>query len=142
MIFLDSSALLKRYLDEPASESVARYMSDDTEWTASELARTETEIALCRLGPEGAIGSQPQRSLAGDWDRFLVVPVDAACLRMAAAIGCEHRARTLDAIHVAAALRVPAPVTFLSFDRRQAVIAAAMGLVVIGTDSDPGTTAG
>jgi predicted nucleic acid-binding protein len=71
-----------------------------------------------------------QRRLQDDWDRFAVVPVDAACLSLAGELGCEHRVRTLDAIHLAAAMRLPGPVTFLSFDRQQAEAAGRLGLHV------------
>jgi len=133
LILLDSSALVKRYADEIGSELVARHMREDGDWTASELARTETEIALCRLGPEGGIGSPLRRLFAEDWDRFLAVPLDAACLRLASELGCEHPLRTLDAIHLAAALRLPGEVRFLSFDRRQTEVATILGLSVIPT---------
>jgi len=127
VIYLDTSALAKRYLAESGSDAVRRLMDDDESWAASMLARTEMSIVLCR-----AIGHMPSaehQRLADDWDRFTVVPLDAQCLTDAASIGCRHRVRTSDAIHLAAALRVPT-VTFLSFDRRQLAAARALGLVM------------
>jgi hypothetical protein len=57
-----------------------------------------------------------------------VVPVDDLCLARAVEIGCEHRVRTLDAVHLAAAERLPPPVRFLTFDARQGGAAQALGL--------------
>ena len=127
MIFLDTSALAKRYLAEPGSAAVRRFMDEDGSWSASMLARTEMSIVLCRAA--GYAHTAEHQRLGDDWDRFTVVPLDAACLSDAASIGCRHRVRTSDAIHLAAALRVPA-MTFLSFDARQLAAARALGLEV------------
>lgn len=133
MIFLDTSALVKRYVDEPGSTIVVSLMNRDLDWSASALALTEASIAFCRGdGPTAESGSR-QRQLLLDWDRFVVVPTDVECLSVAADIGCHHPVRTADAIHLAAALRLPGPVTFLSFDRRQSEVAAVVGLDVVPT---------
>ena len=130
MLFLDTSALLKRYVDEDGTAVVLRRMADDVDWVASELALAEAEITLCHLGFEPRDGARLRDDLRADWARFLVVPVDGACLAEAASIGCEHQIRTLDAIHVAAARRLPTPTTFLTFDRGQAVVAQALDLEI------------
>jgi len=133
LIFIDSSALVKRYVRETGSDLISRLMNDDSDWVASELARLETRAAICRQGPEGAADSEAQRQLAQDWDRFHSVPIDAACLVSAQEIGCDHRVRTLDAIHLAAAMRMPGDVGFLSFDQRQVEAALKLGLQVLPT---------
>ena len=51
---------------------------------------------------------------------------------LAAEIGCHHGARTLDAVHLAAADRLPRPLVLLTFDRRQADAARSMELAVEG----------
>ena len=113
MIFLDSSALVKRYVDEAGSAWVAQLMAQDTEWAASDLAHSETRIALCRRGPEGSPGSRSQGKLVRDWSHFVTVAVDADCLAQAAELGCRLQLRTLDAIHLAAARRLPSDVEFV-----------------------------
>lgn len=129
MIFLDTSALIKRYVAEIGSDLVVRHMDRDPDWAASILARTETRVTLCHLGPEGVPGSPDQLRLADDWDRFTAVPIDEECLASAESIGCRQGLRTLDAVHLAAAQRLWR-VTFLSFDRRQLDAARAIGLKV------------
>ncbi|HKZ92484.1 MAG TPA: type II toxin-antitoxin system VapC family toxin [Candidatus Limnocylindrales bacterium] len=131
MIFLDTSALVKRYVAEPGSDTVRRCMDDDFDWAASALARTEAKVTLCHRGSEGRLASPPQRQLDLDWDRFAVIPIDAECLSLAVMLGCQHRIQTLDAIHLAAALRLPEPVAFLSFDRHQSDVARVLGLEVV-----------
>lgn len=130
MIFLDTSALMKRYVDEPGTNLVLQAMDDDRDWAASTLARVETHVSLCHRGTQGAIDGPALRRLANDWDRFIAVPIDAECLVRAREIGCLQRVRTLDAIHLASALVLPT-VTFLSFDQRQIDAAHALGLEVV-----------
>lgn len=132
MLFLDTSALIKRYVEEEGTELVLRRMDADPDWAVSSVARTEAEITLCRLdfGPD--VIADVQQRLREDWERCHVVPVDPACLDRASEIGCRYEVRTLDALHLAAADRLPRPVVLLTFDRRQADAARSMDLAVEG----------
>ena len=49
-LILDTSALVKRYLDEEGTPLVLARMADDPEWCASALALTEVHITLCHAG--------------------------------------------------------------------------------------------
>lgn len=129
-LFLDTSALLKRYVQETGTAVVNDALAGDPVWTASAIARTEAELAFCRLIADEDRRSEAVGRLRRDWERFFVIPLDHDCLEQAVSIGCEHRVRTLDAIHLAAATRLPAPVTMLTFDARQAAAASTMGLLV------------
>lgn len=128
---IDASALIKRYLREPGRDLVLEAMGDDPVWCASALARTEAMVALHRV----AVGRHQQRSLWAalreDWDAFVVVPVDEPCLARAVEIGAAFGVRTVDAIHLAAADRLPRPTRYLTFDRQQIPAAASLGLEVI-----------
>jgi predicted nucleic acid-binding protein len=132
-LFLDTSALLKRYVDEPGTADVVHAMAVDLQWAASAVARTETELSLCKLVPEPELRAEIVASFVADWARFHVIAVDPECLTRAIEIGCEHGVRTLDALHLAAAERLPAPLTFWTFDSRQQVAATAMGIAIGGT---------
>jgi hypothetical protein len=130
-LFLDTSALVRRYVDEPGRALVVETMASEPTWVASALARTEAMITLHQLagGPR-----QQQRLWSGlrdDWDAFAVVPVDDRCLARAVELGSEFGVRLVDAIHLAAADRLPRPVSYLTFDRHQIPGAAALGLQVI-----------
>ena len=131
MLFLDTSALIKRYVAEDGTDVVLARMRDDPEWVASALARTEAEITLCRLGFPMDEGDVWQR-LRADWERCHVVPVDPACLERATEIGCEFEVRTPDALHLAAADRLPRPLVMLTFDQRQADAARSLDIAVEG----------
>jgi len=55
------------------------------------------------------------------------------CLDRAAELCREHPLRTVDALHLAAADRLPGPVTFVTFDPRQIPVALALGFQVVST---------
>ena len=131
-LFVESSALLKRYVDEPETTTVLVAMEGDREWIASALAHTEAALTLCHAGLTDDERAAARERLDEDWQRFRVLPADAACLQRAVEIGCDQRIRTLDAIHLAAADRLPRPVAFLTFDHRQANAARALGFDVVG----------
>jgi predicted nucleic acid-binding protein len=132
MLFLDTSALLKRYVEEEGTDLVLRRMDEDREWTVSALARTEAVISLCRLGFEPDDSSGVWQRVREDWERCHVVPLDPAALGRAAEIGRRYEVRTLDALHLAAADRLPPPLVVLTFDRRLADAARLMELAVEG----------
>ena len=129
-LFLDSSAIVKRYVDETGTRSVLALMEADPDWVASAAALAESEIALCHRVPQETLASTLVQALRRDWLHFDVVPTDDECLTRAAEIGSRYGTRAMDSIHLAAADRLPRPVTFVTFDRRQAEAATSLGLAV------------
>ena len=78
-------------------------------------------------------GDRLRRALRDDWERIHVVPLDQRCLDRAAELTREQPLRTVDALHLAAADRLPRPVTFVTFDPRQIPVALALGFDVAST---------
>ena len=136
MLAVDTSALVKRYVDEPGSDAVIALMDDDPEWCASELVRCEATILLARLATSRRQADHLTRIFHADWDAFHVVPVDERCLSRAAEIGADFGLRVVDAIHLAAAARLPAPVRYLTLDPRQVLAAVALDLEPVPTPPD------
>lgn len=133
---IDTSALVKRYVDEPESDAVATLMDADPEWCASELVRCEVTILLSRLATGPSQAEHMTRLFHTDWDAFHVVPVDERCLTRAARIGADFGLRVVDAIHLAAATRLPRPVRYLTLDPRQVVTAVALDLEPVPTPTE------
>ena len=67
------------------------------------------------------------------WDRYAVVPVDQRCLDRAAVLLREQPLRLADALHLAAAERLPRPITFVTFDPVQIPVALGLGFDVVST---------
>ncbi len=136
LLAIDTSALARRYVHTSGHGLVTEAMAEHDQWFASALARAETLQVLHHVAVSRRQHDALWEALRTDWDRFHVVPVDDRCLAAAVEIGATYRVRSVDAIHLAAASRLPQPVSYLTFDRRQIPAAAGLGFEVIApTDS-------
>lgn len=122
MQYVDSSALLKRYVLEPDTDSAERLLPADTDWVTA--AHTEVEVRrdlARRLGADPALLQQARAAFAEDWAGMYVVALDARTCAIAADLAETTGAGTLDALHLAAAQRAGAPsLRLLAFDVRLA----------------------
>jgi uncharacterized protein len=130
-LFVDPSALVRRYVRGPGRALVVGAMDADGDWCASALCRSETLLALHRLAATPAQAERLWSRLRDDWDAFVVVPVDDRCLALAVELGATYGLRTVDAVHLAAADRLPRPAAYATFDRHQIPAAAALGFDVV-----------
>lgn len=130
---LDTSALLGRYLSGPHRRVIIDAMAADPVWCASALARAEALGMVDRVCDLPTDSDLVRRALRDDWERIHAVPVDQRCLDRATELTREHPLRTVDALHLAAADRLPRPVTFATFDPRQIPVALSLGFDVAST---------
>ena len=128
---LDTTALLSRFLEGPTQAVVLGAMSSDPDWCASALALSEALMLVDRLGDDPGRTDDLRRAMRDDWERILVVPVDQMCLDRAAELGRTQPVRTVDAIHLAAADRLPRPLTYVTFDPTQIPVALSLGFDVV-----------
>ncbi len=131
-IALDTTALLARFLDGPSRPIVMEAMQVDPDWCASALAMSEALMLADRLGDDPSRTDELRSALRDDWERVHVVPVDGMCLERAAELGRTQPLRTVDALHLAAADRLPRPLTFATFDPAQIPVALSLGFDVLG----------
>ena len=129
-LFVDTSALVRRYVQGPDRDLVLEAMAGDPAWCASALCRSETLLVLHRLAVTPSQHARMWSRLRDDWDAFVVVPVDDRCLAHAVELGATYGLRTVDAIHLAAADRLPRPATYLTYDGHQIPAAAGLGFEV------------
>jgi uncharacterized protein len=131
-LYVDSSALLKRYVDEPDSELADSLLRSDPSLVTARHTIIEVRRNLVRLLPEREVAAA-RLVFADDLAAFSIVELDEVTCEGAAAIAEVTGVRSLDALHLSAARRVGAPaVPFLTFDVRQAQAARALGLTVVG----------
>lgn len=132
--YVDSSALVKRYVVEPDRDDAMRLLDVDRVWATG--AHTEVEVRrtlTIRLGGDEALLRLARRAFGEDWRRVAIVQLDTQTCRLAAELAELTRARSLDALHLAAAGRVGAPaVRMVTFDVRQAGAARQLGWPVVG----------
>lgn len=130
-LFLDPSALVRRYIHGPGHDLVTTAMDGSSAWCASALCRTETLLALHRLSATPHQHARLWGNLRDDWDAFTVIPLDDRCLARSVELGATYGLRTLDALHLAAADRLPRPASYATFDRHQIPAAAALGFDIV-----------
>jgi predicted nucleic acid-binding protein len=130
---LDTSALLAIAVDGPHRKVVLDALSADPVWCASARALTEALPAIDRLTDEPVLRADLEDAIRLAWDRLHVVPIDQRCLDRAANLARLQPVRLTDAIHLAAAERLPAPVRFLTFDPVQIGVALGLGFDVVST---------
>ena len=130
-LYLDSSALISAVIDGRNRAQVLDALSGDDDWCASALALTEALALVPRLTDEPVLQRDVEDEVRLLWDRVAVVPVDQRCLDRAAQIVREQPVRLADAIHLAAADRLPRPISFVTFDSAQIPVAMSLGFDVI-----------
>ena len=129
---MDSSALLKRYIDEPDSETAEALLRSDPSLLTARHTIVEVRRNLARLLVDNDAAAA-RSAFTQDLRVFSIVELDELTCDTAAGIAEMTGVRTLDALHLAAAQRVGGPaVPFLTFDLRQAQAARSLGLTVVG----------
>ncbi len=130
-LYVDTSALLKRYVDERDSDVAEQLMAADPVLVTSHLTEVELRRNLARL-LDGEDLVRTRRQVQTDLDAFALVSLDATTCSEAARIAEQTLRRSHDALHIAAAHRAGERTVLLTFDVRQAQAARSAGLTVIG----------
>lgn len=129
--YVDSSALLKLYIAEPDSPTALALLESDPALVTSWLSQVEVRRNLARVLDGTLIKARQQCDL--DFDLLALITLDEPRWRAAADIAEELGVRTLDAIHLACAQKLNInPLTFVTFDIRQAQVARRMGFTDVG----------
>ena len=112
-LYLDASAAVKAYVDEAGSDVVARSMLEADAWFMCRIGYVE----MCRaIGL--AAGPIAVARFIDDWPAFVVVEVDQRLAERAAALA-DAGLRSMDALHLAAALLLPRRgLVLATWDRR------------------------
>jgi predicted nucleic acid-binding protein len=128
LYYVDASALVKLVRDEPQSEALRDFLAD-ADLVSCQLALTETPRAIrfaAALDPELPLARLIER--AGELlEAVALLPLSRGLLEAAGGLA-EPALRSLDAIHVAAALQIEELDGFVSYDERQSTAAGLAGL--------------
>ncbi len=131
-LYVDASALLKRYVDEPDSDAAESLLRSDPSLLTARHTIVEVRRNLARL-LSGKELANARSAFARDLEALSIVELDEVTCEGAAVIAEVTGVRTLDSLHLSAAQRVGGPaVPLLTFDVRQAQAARALGLTVVG----------
>lgn len=126
-MYLDASALVKRYVAEPGSDLVRTAMQAAEGWYICRIGFVETVRAVGLAAGHGAT-----RAVSEEWASFSVVEVDQELVERAGRLALDDELRSLDALHLAAALLLPSEeIVVATWDRRLHAAAQSHGLGVL-----------
>lgn len=138
ILYLDSSALVKLFVEEAYADNVRRAVAQADLICCHAIGSVEVRSAFARKYREGAISREDaeraRKQFIADWATLYVVATEPALLNHAGDLTEKHGLRAYDSVHLAAALKVlhltdPSPLfRFLTFDAAQARAATLEGL--------------
>jgi predicted nucleic acid-binding protein len=136
ILYLDASALVKRYVSEPGSAEVRRTTADADAAGTVAISRAEVAAALAKAVRVGVLTREDAGSahlaFRQEWPDFIRLPVSDPLLDRAADFAWELGLRGYDAVQLAAAASwqedLGAPVSFATFDRHLWASASRAGL--------------
>ena len=137
--YLDTSALVKRYIDEIGTSQVLEIWRMSERVATSPVAFAETLSALHRRRRESSTAIERIRvaleMFRSEWPGFLKIEVSDELNTRLVALVERHPLRGFDAIHLASAMQlsdaVPDDMVFVCADRRLTEVAHNEGLRVL-----------
>lgn len=134
--YVDTSAVMKRVMDEPGSDIVLDVWGRAEDVVSSEVVCAETRAALDALQESGRLDAAGHDGMVGQAEGVLgelrLIRTDAAIDTAASELADRHALHGLDAVHLAAALSVDAPrIVVTTWDRSLAKAASDCGMPVV-----------
>ncbi|MEW5830292.1 MAG: type II toxin-antitoxin system VapC family toxin [Chloroflexota bacterium] len=126
IVYFDTSALIKRYVDESGSEEVIELLSaGESIWGSVFITQVEMAAALQK---SIHVGNAPAdllleiwQDFQEDWGSFTHILISGDIVARAVRIAWDYKLRGYDSIHLAAALAwqeaLAASITFATYDR-------------------------
>lgn len=127
IVYLDTSAVGKLLIAEAETAALARHLDDRVAQAAVIASSSLLETELRRLADRAGIG---QGAATAVLRRFTLVDLERGHFREAGLLLPGSSLRSLDALHISAALGVAAD-EFVTYDSRQNSAAKAVGLAVV-----------
>jgi predicted nucleic acid-binding protein len=142
ILYLDASALVKRYVAEAGSADVAAVVAAARLLATAVISRAEVTAALATAVRLKFVSRQAAAAtladFEADWPDLIRLEVGEAVMARAASLAWQHGLRGYDAVHLASALQwqeaLGDPVVVATYDRELWRSARTTGLVPWPTD--------
>lgn len=139
ILYLDASALVKRYIQEKASQDVNAWIEAADMVVTGLITRVEVAAAIARASRMKLISLDESlaalRQFRSEWESFHRLPITENTVARGDALAVEHDLRGYDATHLACALiwqdTLGMPVTLASFDGQLIEAAKAVQMAYI-----------
>lgn len=138
MLYLDASAIVKNYIQEPHSADVRLLLTGEDLVGTGMLCKAEVAAAFAKAARVRYITSttaqQAWEAFVADWTTLIRLAPTEALLDQAAQLALAHGLRGYDAVHLATALAWQQQrgkiVTLATFDRQLWDVSTSAGLAV------------
>lgn len=138
IIYLDTSALLKQYIQEAGSEDVIKLLEAANSNGTNLLTYVEIASAIARAVRMKLISASEAQltwqDFLIDWEMLVRLDISGGITKRAAALAWEYGLRGYDAMHFASALAwqdsINTPVTLATYDRDLWMAAQRAGMEV------------
>ncbi|MBA3640837.1 MAG: type II toxin-antitoxin system VapC family toxin [Acidobacteria bacterium] len=108
ILYLDASAIVKRYVAEAGSKDIIALVDDAGVVATSMISRAEVAAAFARAVRLGVLddagGRRAQRRFAREWPDFVRILVTEALVSRADALAWSHGLRGYDAVQLASSM--------------------------------------
>lgn len=108
ILYLDTSALVKRYIREPGSEQVEKWISSSDSAATGLITRAEVASAVATAVRRDILtreeGQQALQDFRADWPDFVRLPLSETTVARAENLAWELGLRGYDAVHLATSL--------------------------------------
>jgi predicted nucleic acid-binding protein len=138
-IYLDSSALVKRYINESGSDNVERLLSEAALVATTLISRAEVSAALGKAVRLQAITSEEGlaalKQFRSHWNHLVRIKIEEHTIAKADSLAWDYSLRGYDAVQLASALlwqgALNESITFVTFDRQLWEAGTKVGLEVL-----------
>jgi len=108
IVYLDASALVKRYVAEAGSPEVEGLIGEAQAIGTAVISRAEVAAALARAVRIGLVareaGAKALQAFNADWEHLVRLQLGEPLVARTAALAWEHGLRGYDSVHLASAL--------------------------------------
>jgi len=138
ILYLDTSALVKLFIDEPGTTVVANTLNDASAVFTHIIAYAEAHAALAKAFRMRRITEERlvayKAALENYWENLEVILPNMACIKQAGHLAEAHGLRGYDSVHLAAAELIfdqNTAFAFACFDRHLNQAASALGMQIL-----------
>ena len=138
-LYLDTSSLVKLYVDETGSSKIKSEVEEADVVATSKVAYAEARAAFARKQNEGGYSARSLHKIVydfnNDWESLFVIELTDGLIRSAGDIAEKYLLRGFDSIHLASAIsfknRMKADIYFSCSDIRLNKAAEKHGLTLL-----------
>jgi len=145
ILYLDASALVKRYVAEVGSAEVKRLIAEAASMGTAVVSRAEVAAALAKAARVGLLSREEAgaalQAFRAEWANLVRLQLTEVIVTEADTLAWEQGLRDRGAVHLAAArfwqASLAEPVTLATFDRQLWQAGVATGLLTWPPDLGP-----